>query len=262
MHTALSRIIITATLTTALTSCGDGEGAYRVTIYGEAYIEDQIPAADVIDGWTITFDEFLIVVGDITIADGAVAVDGWRVFDLAQSSGGAGHELAVATVPAGSYSALSYRVGPNADASAGNASDAQVAMMRDAGYSVFATGAATRGAESYSFSWGFTTDTTYGPCETSAEVSASAEGASELTIHADHFFYDDLDSAEPNVAFDLIAAADSDGDGDITQAELAALDITGQARYQVGSRDITDLWGFISAQTSTLGHIDGEGHCE
>ena len=61
---------------------------------------------------------------------------------------------------------------------------------------------------------------------------------------------------------DLVAAADADADGVITQVELAALDITTQARYQVGSRDITDLWGYISAQTATVGHIDGEGHCE
>ncbi|MCB9753813.1 MAG: hypothetical protein H6713_28045 [Myxococcales bacterium] len=259
---APSQLAFAAGLVLTASSCGGGEGSYRVTIYGEAYIEEGIPADVFVDGWAITFDEFLIVVGDITLADGAAAIDGWRVFDLAQPSGGDGHELGRVTVPAGTYSALSYRVAPSADATAGNARDDQVTMMRDAGYSLFVAGAATRGAETYSFAWGFTSDTTYAPCEIMVEVTPEQEGASELTIHADHLFYDDLDSSEPNVAFDLVAAADADADGVITQVELAALDITTQARYQVGSRDITDLWGYISAQTATLGHIDGEGHCE
>ena len=34
------------------------------------------------------------------------------------------------------------------------------------------------------------------------------------------------------------------------------------ANYQVGSTDIMDLWHFIEHQTTTIGHIDGEGHCE
>jgi hypothetical protein len=43
--------------------------------------------------------------------------------------------------------------------------------------------------------------------------------------------------------------------------ELRAIDITAEDNYQVGSRDIDNLWDFIEAQTHTLGHIDGEGHC-
>lgn len=73
----------------------------------------------------------------------------------------------------------------------------------------------------------------------------------------------DLDSEEPNVAFDLVASADSDDDGKVSVDELWETSITGQARYQVGSRDdLVDLWGFMVVQAQDLGHIDGEGHCE
>ena len=48
----------------------------------------------------------------------------------------------------------------------------------------------------------------------------------------------------------------------MTQAELAAVDLRPLENYQVGSTDITDLWRFIEQQTTTLGHIDGEGHCD
>ena len=49
---------------------------------------------------------------------------------------------------------------------------------------------------------------------------------------------------------------------EVSQAELEAVDIRPLANYQVGSTDIMDLWHFIEHQTTTIGHIDGEGHCE
>lgn len=91
----------------------------------------------------------------------------------------------------------------------------------------------------------------------------NGEVPGEITIHGDHLFYDDLFSETPNVAFDLIAAADKDGDGVITELELRKLDIRAQDRYQVGDLTaITDLWSFIEQQTTTLGHFNGEGHCD
>jgi hypothetical protein len=112
------------------------------------------------------------------------------------------------------------------------------------------------------FAWGFAGVTRYVDCETAARVEAGGVGASQLTIHADHLLYDDLVSAEPRVVFDLIAASDGDGDGVVTAAELEGRDISGEARYQVGNAAVDDLWGFVAAQVGTLGHIDGEGHCE
>jgi hypothetical protein len=90
----------------------------------------------------------------------------------------------------------------------------------------------------------------------------------QATIHADHFFYDDAVSEEPNVAFQLIADADANADNAITMDELGAVDIRGQARYQTGSNkdpagnSIMNLRQYIEYQAITLGHINGEGHCE
>jgi hypothetical protein len=84
----------------------------------------------------------------------------------------------------------------------------------------------------------------------------------EITIHGDHLFQDDLAAAEPDLAFDLIAASDRDADGEVTAAELAAQDIRTQARYQVGNVPATNLWAFIAHQATTLGHVDGGGHCQ
>lgn len=115
--------------------------------------------------------------------------------------------------------------------------------MTDGGLSVYVAGSATKGDEVETFTWGFTGRTRYEACESEAVVKAATQASVQLTIHGDHLFYDDLFSETPSVRFDLIAAADGDGDGDITQAELAAVDIRPLANYQVGSTGITNLWG-------------------
>lgn len=237
-----------------------GQGSLRVTIYGESFVEDRVPAEDVVDGWEVVFSKFLVGVHDVE-ASGVGLADSF-VFDLRLPSGGNGHELGTMTVPAGTVEHLSYRIAPAAAGADGNASAADVDAMVDAGASLWVAGVAQRGEETMAFDWRFATDTRYVDCQTEQPVSEGGEATSQITVHSDHLLYDDLESEEPNVAFDLIAGADTDGDGTITVDELRATDITGQARYQVGSRDIAELWSFIEAQTGTVGHIDGEGHCD
>jgi hypothetical protein len=238
----------------------EGEGILRVSIYGEELIEDTIPADIVVDGWQIDFSKFLVSVGDISADE--IDLEGHFVIDLAQPSGGDGHEVGTIMVPAGIVEHLDYRVGPSASATAGNAAAPDVELMNGMGYSVYVEGAATRDDESIAFAWGFDTDTVYTQCETLQSVSDDAEATSQMTLHSDHLFYDDLDLPEPNVTFDLVAMADAEPDGTVTPEELRAVDISGLPNYGVGSRDIDDLWAFIEAQTTTLGHIDGEGHCD
>ncbi len=160
----------------------------------------------------------------------------------------------------GPYNVFGYRLAPNAGAIPVGTTDADAELIRD--NSVYVSGTAQRGTTSFRFTWTFASDTTYSPCEIGIELKADEQVTTEITIHADHLFYDDLDTSEPNLAFDLIASADANGDGDITKDELLAVDITGETRYQTGSRNISNLWDFIDAQVQTLGHINGEGHCD
>lgn len=250
-----------------LAACDSGvEGELSVQIYGEEFIEAGIPADVFADGWSVTFDSFLISVGQVAVAEAgaaaAVEEPRFQIFDLAVDSSGAGQVVAKGTVPGGAYDETRYVVAPGADAVAGNASAEDVARMVDGGFSVYIAGAARKGDRTLNFAWGFATHTNYDPCASKAVVDAGAPAAVQLTIHGDHLFYDDLFSETPSVRFELIAGADTDGDGDITRAELEAVDIRPLANYQVGSTDIVDLWSFIAHLTSTLGHIDGEGHCE
>jgi hypothetical protein len=241
-------------------ACADpGQTTLRITAYGEEFIEDEIPADVLVDGWELDFSRFLVAFGEVE-ADGE-ALAGTFVVDLTQGSGGEGHELGTVTLPAEGRPHLAFRVAPFAIATPVSATEDDVMTLVAAGASILVEGTATKGGEVVSFSWPFGTDTHYVDCASTAELAAG-DPKSQITVHADHLFYDDLDSSTPNTAFDLVAEADVDGDGEVTPDELRALDITTQARYQVGSRDVTDLWSYIEVQTSTVGHIDGEGHCE
>ena len=84
----------------------------------------------------------------------------------------------------------------------------------------------------------------------------------QLTIHSDHLFYDSAVSSDPVLRFAEIALADADGDDAVTQAELAAFSLNTLATHGVGSLDIDNMWDYIHHMTTTLGHIDGEGHCD
>jgi hypothetical protein len=247
---------------------GAASGTLSVTVYGEEFIEEGIPADAFVDGWAIDFDRFLVSIGEVTAAvgedDPSLSDDSYRIFDLAQSSGGEGFEVASGEVDGGGYDHVGFRIAPGTDPAAGNASADDVTLMADGGYALYVEGTATREEEEKTFAWGFAGATRYGHCEGTAEVDGDT-ASTQITVHADHLFYDDLVSSEPNVAFDLVAAADDvgDADGDVTQDELAAVDITSEERYQVGNNtEVTDLWAFIDFQVSTVGHIDGEGHCE
>ena len=265
MNRSLSSIVI-GLLAPACGGGGAEPGDLSLAIHGEDFAEAGIPADVFSDGWAVSFDSVLLSVGDVTAAAGhdlpALSAPAFRVWDLARPSAGAGHPIASAEVPGGDYDHIAFRVAPAGALELGNASEDDRALMADGGYAVYVAGSAEKAGDSISFAWGFTGGTAYRECEGTARVDGGAH-QTVLTIHVDHLFYDDLFAAEPNVAFDLIAAADAagDGNGDVTREELAAVDLATEERYQVGSTGITDLWSFIDHQTATLGHIDGEGHC-
>ena len=76
----------------------------------------------------------------------------------------------------------------------------------------------------------------------------------ELTIHGDHFFYDDLQAATAARRFAPIAAADADDDGAVTLEELAAVRLVAikEGTYGTGSAgNINDLGAFVAALSRT-----------
>ncbi|HWB80475.1 MAG TPA: hypothetical protein VG755_36170 [Nannocystaceae bacterium] len=237
----------------------DANGTLAVRIYGEEFIEEGIPADVFNDGWTIQFSKYLVAIDQVNAED--AEDDGRYVFDIHQSTGGDGREVTSLEVPSGDQ-LLGFRIAPGGAPTGGNASDADKAMMMSAGIGLFVEGVATKDTQMISFALGFDSDTTYHECEVIEGVSADSEATTTITIHADHIFYDDLESMTPNTSFDLVAASDADMDGTVTKEELLARDITTEARYQVGSQEIDNLWDYMNALSRTVGHIDGEGECK
>ena len=132
------------------TSCGGdgGTGTVEVSVWGEEYIEQGIPTSDFADGWSASFDRFVIVLGDVTLenADGGRAVvGGLSVYDLVT----AGPHAVGTTEPldATSWSRVGYRMAvatPDTEVHP-SASDDDRALMRDQGYSVYVEGSASDG---------------------------------------------------------------------------------------------------------------------
>ncbi len=224
-----------------LIGCGSGE--WTANIWGEDYIESGIPAAEFSDGCSAVFEHFHVSVTEASLINGddeaeaSVAADVWSLTDPGPQEMG--------TEPAGSgeYTTARFTIGP-AD-----------------GVSVHASGTLTCPSGTVTFDWAFSESTTYN-CELSnLTVSGKGGAETELTVHGDHFFYDDLEAADAVLQGEPIVAADADGDGAVTMAELSAVDIA-PLGYGVGSQsDVTDLGGFVTHLARTLGHVDGEGHC-
>ena len=225
----LGRLLTFATL--SLAACA-GEGEIEVHVWGEEFIEEGIPADAFADGWAVRFDGFAVELRDVSVA-GAALGDG--TFDLSEASMGAGQLVGSASVGAGDYDDLSFTI-------------ARVEIA----------GSAEKGGATKTFAWTFDMATSYTRCEALTEVPGGGVGEVEVTIHADHLFYDSLVSEDPSLRFEAIAAADADADGEVTQAELEVASVGG---YDPGNLEIDELWPFLVAQAQTMGHVDGEGHC-
>lgn len=214
---------------------GAGQGSVSVTAYGEAFIEEGIPASALADGWAISFDTFTVSVSDVVV--GGKTMPASDPVALTAASNGQGKVIATALVPAGEHTGSSFVISR-----------------------VVVSGEATKEGVTKRFAWTFDQSTRYGACETTTSVVNAQAATLQITVHADHLFYDSLVSEAPALRFQALADADADGDDQITQAELEAASV---GAYDVGSGgDVTNLWAYLVAQSRTLGHVDGEGHCE
>lgn len=220
-------------LSSCVVDTSEGGGALTVSIYGESFIEEGIPASET-DGWAVTFERFDVVVPSVSVADAAFPVT--YAIDLTEPSEGAGYTMGTRNVPAGEYTDASFTIA-----------------------FIEVEGRATRGDETKTFHWVFSDPVDYSDCEATTVVTEGGEASFQITIHADHLFSDSLVAEDPQLVFQGIADADADADGVVTREELEAADL---GAYDPGSAGgIDNLWDFLVAQTATLGHVDGEGHC-
>lgn len=210
-----------------------GSAILDLSAYGEAFIEEGIGADAFADGWAVEFSQFKVDLANITVDTHDF---GDHSVELTEGSEGEGHVL------------------DSTDARPGLVDDAEFEIKR-----VSLEGSATKGDVTKTFAWTFTEPVRYHECEAGPTLKDGETGTFQITVHADHLFYDSLVSEEPDMRFQALADADADDDGEITQDELEVADI---GLYDAGSEGTaTNLWLFLTAQSHTLGHVNGEGHC-
>ncbi len=259
-------------------SDSDGQGTVAFTTYGEDYIESEIPASDVADGWTIKYQRFLVTFHDINVRVGdgapAAAMPGSKLFN--NHVPGDKAVISFPGVPAKAYDHVSYRIAPAVAATelGQGVTDADKQLMVSNGYALYVEATATKAAVTKKYKWGFKLNTLYDRCKgevagketDGAVVTNGGTDVMQLTTHGDHLYYDDLQAKEAKVRFDNIAAADVNMDGDITLEELATVKLAAIPKangpYGTGSAaGINDLRQFVEALSRTVGHFRGEGEC-
>ncbi len=258
-----------------LTACSGGTGDLVFTTYGEDFIEKEIPAEDFEDGWSVKYTKFLVTLGELKVGDqqGAVAAEAKpaRVYDVHRA--GPVEVERFTGLDSKDWNEVSFAIAPSADATAGNATEEDVARMKSGGFAVYVEGTGTKGGETKRFAWGFAQNTLYERCGhpdlgEGVTVPSGGEEVVQLTIHGDHLFFDDLQSTEAKMRFDAIAGADGLGfsgpDGEVTLQELAMVDLTTLPRGTYGTGgagNVRNLRDFVSGLVRTVGHFRGEGEC-
>lgn len=258
-------------------SCGQ-TGDAVVTVEGSGAVTDGIPPRMASregfdDGWELRVQRFMVNVGSFAMEDfdGArVDSPGYTVVDLARSR----RPVRVAMlrgVEAQRWALVSYEVAPtNARSVPGNVSERDVAWMRARGVSVYLEAEATHPIQGgRTIRWGFSDATRYVACrdarnQSGVVVSAAHATSLRLTLRAEQLFYDDLESSDARLRFAAIAAADQNGDREVTLDELERVPLTALPLTQYGAGSdgsVRTLRDFVSALTITLGHFDGEGTC-
>lgn len=263
-----------------LSACSAEEyGSATFTTWGEAYIEEGIPAGDgFVDGWSLKYDKFLVNFHQIQVAtsSGEVAATSPESYFVDNVVPGRKRLVTFEDVTAKAWDSVSYQIKPavaSAKIIAGDSADLE--MMVELGYSLYIQGSASKDAVTKTFALGFTTGTQYDACHSEQSgkdtagivVTDGSEDTSELTTHGDHFFYDRLQGSagsniETSLRFDNVATADDagDADGDITLEELANQPIDVKL-YDPSGLPAVNMKDFMTGLARTVGHFRGEGEC-
>lgn len=259
-------------LTLAASACG-GTGSLELSTWGEAYIEEQIPASTFEDGATVQYSKFLVVIRDFSLATKTGVKGPSQSSPMVVDVTKPGPTVLDTFDPleARKWDEVSYAIAPSSNAiGVGAISAADVALMQSSGDSIRVEGTVSRDGKTKQFAWSFDVDTAYEHCTNrdygdGVTVPTGGKAEVELTIHGDHLWYDDLQSADAKVRATAIMNADSNSDGTVTQEELQAVQLTSLPLGQygtAGASHVKTLHDFMRALSRTIGHFRGEGECD
>lgn len=190
------------------------------------------------DGWQVTFDEFFISLGDGDLGGDACnqysESDYLRILDMLRPG-----TQRLATLYALGNCEMSFRIrAPGRSALLGQGVEDDIkTFMRttgsdgyvdDRGANLHVSGTAQGVEGTFRFTWTFRRDIEYTQC---GPVAFESGQSGEIRIHVlgDALFRTDGSSSP--LRFGAYAAADNNGDGDITLEELGAVPIEGEGPF-------------------------------
>jgi hypothetical protein len=295
----VSRLHILAGLSLILfvgaAGCGDpGSGNLQVLLDPEESITEGLDPGtggeNIVDGWTVRFDKYLIAVGHIQVGRSQTSIaaddDTMHVVDM-MTLPPSGFALAhFENLTAQRWSFFAYETG----SAAGGLRDESVEQadfdeMAANGWTYLVEGTLTHPegescppggacapATSVAFRLGVSSVTDMLHCESEGingvSVVANTTTAVAVSIHGDHMFFDSFPTG-PEIVHrraQWLANSDLNQDGVVTNEELLAIpaqDVLPASHYSFGGSpiDIVTAHDFLRAQMHTQGHFQGEGHC-
>jgi hypothetical protein len=271
-------------------SNASGKGAVQLIVVPEETVPAGLEPGDgeenVKDGWRITYDRFLVTIGDFKTSrtDGADRLDDPTIYvlDLKNAPQSGYVVKTFADVAATRWDRFGFSL-PNAKAGAkalAPTTDADAAFMAQGGYSVYFEGSAAKGADKISFKWGFAAGTSFAECATSEGVPGFAVptgGTVQVkpTIHGDHWFFTNVTAGAEITErrAEWMKTCDKDQNKELTLAELKACDAAtalpqkpagpyelAGVEDQDGDGSIT-VYDYVVSQAKTLGDFQGDGEC-
>lgn len=279
-----------------------GRGNLTVQLGAEETITDGLDPGDgpenVVDGWTVRFDKYVVAIGDVTLRSDAKDLEERSskrlAFDLTSVPQSGVLLTEFLDIEATEYNFFGYALVPAGEAERSETvSESDYEEMKEAKASYLIEGfiekpdgqscpphAECRDAARIDFRFLVPARVVFGPCEKEAvpnpgvTVTSSGTSNAGITIHGDHMLFDAFPSGDEIVSrrAQWIADADINEDDRVDYAELES--ITGAdlaavfpvSEYSFGTWTNTDFplvsaADFLRNQVSTQGHYDGEAEC-
>jgi hypothetical protein len=295
-----------ACVAVGLAGCaGDGStvevGSIQVFVEPEPTIPQGIDPGtgreNIMDGWKVTYDRFLVTVGNVRAArsDASETLGSSSVFvlDLKHAPAGGYVIATLSDVSAVRWDRFGFDL-PNATPGArvlAPTSQADADFMVAHGYSIYLEGAIAKAdgrscpsgsvdpsecvdAKRVTFRWGLEAGTSFDDCASGDGMMGFAVpsgGAVQVkpTIHGDHWFFSNVTSgAELTQRYaQYIADSDLDHDGEATLDELRqvkAADVFPSPRYNLAGAlggPIGTAADYVLAQARSIGDFQGDGEC-
>ncbi|MFN0064154.1 MAG: hypothetical protein ACKVPX_16730 [Myxococcaceae bacterium] len=284
--------------------CGACTPTGRVQVFVQA--EESIPEGiepgmgdeNIVDGWRVTYDKFLVALGDFRASRSAnpqdeLAFNGVHVLDLVQLPTGGAVIAEFDDVLAARWDEVGFslRNATAASVQGEGVSASDYALMTNNGYTLWIEGQINKpggqqclpsnpadcaARSTVTFAWGLRVPTVFAGCaseggEPGFAVPSGGVAQVEPTIHGDHWFFTHITQGEEIATrrAQWVADVDVNRDGVAALSELAATPaaqlLTSTLGYNLtGSLlpSIQTVRDYLEAQARTLIDYQGDGECE